>query len=178
MGERLLLGFGADSIKNCGCHGNRKLPLTYNGENDVSMFTSSVLIRSSSNLQVTRTGIKSQTSLNQIRHFVVTCPQIPAGSDQSLWSCVPLSAKKFLIYSNFQTWISLKTSWPVLVKFYVQHQWGGGKAELGLWVDWIKTVVVMATKSSYWLIMGKLVSPFLSHFWSHLRQTCRCPRQA
>ena len=45
--------------QNYDCHGNRKLPLTYNGENYVSMLTPSVLIRSSSNLQVTRAGIKS-----------------------------------------------------------------------------------------------------------------------
>ena len=53
------LGFGAD-----GCHGNRKLPLTYNGENDVSMLTPSVLICSSSNWQVTRTDIKAWTTYN------------------------------------------------------------------------------------------------------------------
>ena len=59
MGERLPLGF----IKT-GCHGNRKLPLTYDGENEVSTLTPSILIRSSSNLQVTRTGIKSRTNSN------------------------------------------------------------------------------------------------------------------
>ena len=49
---------------NCGFHGNRKLPLKYNGENDVCTLTPSVLIRSSSNLQITRTGIKSCTRSN------------------------------------------------------------------------------------------------------------------
>ena len=49
--------------QNYGCHGNRKFPLTYNGENDVSTLTPSVLTRSS-NLQITRTGIKSWTSTN------------------------------------------------------------------------------------------------------------------
>ena len=43
-------------------HGNRKRPLTYNGENDVSTFSLLFLIRSFSNLQVTMTGIKSRTS--------------------------------------------------------------------------------------------------------------------
>ena len=52
--------FWSRFFQNCGCHGNRKHPLTYNGEIDVAMLTPSVLIRSSSNLQVTRTGIKSQ----------------------------------------------------------------------------------------------------------------------
>ena len=50
--------------QNPGFHGNRKYPLTYNGENNVSTPTPSVLIQSSSNLQVTRTGIKSWMSSN------------------------------------------------------------------------------------------------------------------
>ena len=32
----------------------------------------------------------------------------------------------------------------------------GGKAALDFGADWIKTVIVMATKSSYLLIMGKM----------------------
>ena len=45
-------------------HGNRKPLLTYNGENDVSIFSLLFLIRSFLYLQVMRTCIKSQTSLN------------------------------------------------------------------------------------------------------------------
>ena len=56
------LGFGAN--QNCGYHGNRKLPLAYNGENGVPAFSQSHLIGSLSNLQVTRTGIKSLMSSN------------------------------------------------------------------------------------------------------------------
>ena len=50
--------------QNSGFHGNRKRPLTYNWVNDVSIFSLLFLIRSFSNLQVTRTGIKSGTSSN------------------------------------------------------------------------------------------------------------------
>ena len=50
--------------KNSGFHGNRKPPLTYNGENDVSTFSRLFLIRSFLYLQVTRTCIKSRTSSN------------------------------------------------------------------------------------------------------------------
>ena len=50
--------------KNSGFQGNRNCPLTYNGENHVSIFSLLVLIRSLSNSQVTRTGIKSRTSSN------------------------------------------------------------------------------------------------------------------
>ena len=50
--------------QNSGFHGNRKSPLTYNGENDVAIFSRWFLIRSFLYLQVTRTCIKSQTSSN------------------------------------------------------------------------------------------------------------------
>ena len=65
------LGWGKGCVRfwgrldrNSGFHGNRKPPLTYNGENDVSTFSLLFLIRSFLYLQVTRTCIKSQTSLN------------------------------------------------------------------------------------------------------------------
>ena len=47
-----------------GVHGNRKPPLTYNGENGVSTFSRLLLIRSFLYLQVMRTCIKSWTSSN------------------------------------------------------------------------------------------------------------------
>ena len=47
--------------QNSGFHGNRKPPLTYNWENDVSTFSQLLSMRS---LQVTRTCIKSRTSSN------------------------------------------------------------------------------------------------------------------
>ena len=50
--------------QNSGFHGNRKPPLTYNEENDVSTFSGLFLIRSFLYLQVTRTCIKSRTSSN------------------------------------------------------------------------------------------------------------------
>ena len=50
--------------QNYGFHGNRNAPMTYNGENDVSTFSRSFLIRSFLYLQVTRTCIKSRTGSN------------------------------------------------------------------------------------------------------------------
>ena len=65
------LGWGKGCIRfwdkldqNSGFHGNRKHPLTYNGENDVSTFSLLFFIRSVSNLQVMGTGIKSWTFLD------------------------------------------------------------------------------------------------------------------
>ena len=66
-----LLGCGKGCIRfwgrldqNSGFHGNRKPPLTYNGENDVSTFSRLFLTRSFLYLQVTRTCIKSRTRSN------------------------------------------------------------------------------------------------------------------
>ena len=50
--------------QNSGVHGNRKPPLTYNGENGVSTFSRLLLIRSFLYLQVMRTCIKSRMSSN------------------------------------------------------------------------------------------------------------------
>ena len=50
--------------KNSGVHGNRKPPLTYNGEIGVSTFSRLLLIEPFLYLQVTRTCIKSRTSSN------------------------------------------------------------------------------------------------------------------
>ena len=65
------LGWGTGCIwfwgkldQNSGFHGNRKPPLSYNGENDVSTFSRSFLIQSFLYLLITRTCIKSRKSLN------------------------------------------------------------------------------------------------------------------
>ena len=50
--------------QNSGVHGNRKPPLTYNGENIVSTFSRLLLIQSFLYLQVMRTCIRSRTGLN------------------------------------------------------------------------------------------------------------------
>ena len=41
------------------------------------------------------------------------------------------------------------TSWPIGMKFYLKHHWGGGKAPVGFDPDWIRTLVSMATDSSH-----------------------------
>ena len=54
-----------------------------------------------------------------------------------------------------------ETSWPIAIKFYLQHHWGGGKAAWGFGADRFRTLVSMATDSSHRDIMGKTAS---SHF--------------
>ena len=50
------------------------------------------------------------------------------------------------------------TSLLIGMKFYQKHHWGGGKASVCFDPDRIRTLVSMATDSSYRVIMGKTVS--------------------
>ena len=50
-----------------------------------------------------------------------------------------------------------ETSGPIATKFNLKHHWGGGKAALGFEQDRIGTLVSMATDSSQWVIMGKIL---------------------
>ena len=104
------LGWGEGCVRfwgrldqNSGFHSNKKLPLAYNGENDVSTFSRLFLIRSFLYLQVTRTCIKYRTSSNFCHIGPLTtklaCP----------WMTKIL---------HFRTWISLKPvgqSWSNLM---------------------------------------------------------------
>ena len=56
--------FWARSDQNYGFHGNRSLPLSYNGENGVATLATSFLIGSSSFLGITRTTITYWMSSN------------------------------------------------------------------------------------------------------------------
>ena len=62
--EKGCLMFWGRLDQKSGVHGNRKPPLTYNGENGVSTFSRLLFIRSFLYLQVTRTCIKSRMSSN------------------------------------------------------------------------------------------------------------------
>ena len=46
-------------------------------------------------------------------------------------------------------------SWLIVIKFDQKHNWGGGLTPLGFGPDRIRTLVSMATDSSYRVIMGK-----------------------
>ena len=49
------------------------------------------------------------------------------------------------------------TSKPIATKFYLKHHWAGGKAASGFWLDRIGTLVSMASDSSHWVIMEKIL---------------------
>ena len=52
----------------------------------------------------------------------------------------------------------LATSGPIVIKNFLNHHCGGGKAALGFGPDRIGTLVSMATDSSHRVIMGKMLS--------------------
>ena len=43
----------------------------------------------------------------------------------------------------------------MLIRFHLEHHWGGGLASLGFGPDRIRNLVSMATDSSHRIIMGK-----------------------
>ena len=51
-----------------------------------------------------------------------------------------------------------ETSEPIVIKFYLKHHWGRGKAALGFGADQIRTLVSMATDSCHRVKMGKTAS--------------------
>ena len=73
--------------------------------------------------------------------------------DSSLRPCVCPSVRASTL-SNMN--IS-KTSWPIVIKFHLEHYWGTGLAALGFGLDRIRTLVSMATDSSQRVIMGKVL---------------------
>ena len=50
------------------------------------------------------------------------------------------------------------TSRLIRMKFYLKHHWGGGKASVGFYSGWVRTLVSMAADSSHRVIMGKTAS--------------------
>ena len=50
-----------------------------------------------------------------------------------------------------------ETKWPIVIKFHLEHHWGGGSTALGFGLDRVRTLVSMAMDSSHRVIMGKIL---------------------
>ena len=48
-----------------------------------------------------------------------------------------------------------ETSWPIVIKFHLEHHWGEGLSVLGFGPDRIKPLVSMATDNSHRVVMRK-----------------------
>ena len=66
--------------------------------------------------------------------------------------CIRPSVNTFNMNMNISA-----TSRLIATKFYLNNHWGGGNAALGFEQDRIGTLVSMATDSSHWVIMGKIL---------------------
>ena len=136
----------------------KKFPIGLQWENGVSMLACSVLIKSSSKLLVTWTGIKALTSLSlgQIRLLTL--------------ELLALEWQKFYSFELEHLWSQLAILDHILCVASLRVENGCIVFE----ANWIKTLVSMATESPHWLIIGKMVSPpFLSCFWSDPFYTCK-----
>ena len=65
----------------------------------------------------------------------------------------PASVRAF----TFSNIIISETSRPIVIKFNLEHHWGGGLFVLCFGSDRIRTLVSMATDSSHKVIMEKLL---------------------
>ena len=67
----------------------------------------------------------------------------------------PASVCRFVRASTLSNMNIFETSWQIVIKFHLEHHWGGGMTALGFGLDRIRTMVSMATDSSHRVIMGK-----------------------
>ena len=65
-----------------------------------------------------------------------------------------LASVRLLTLSNMNISATIR---PIAIKFYLKHQWGGGKAALVFWPDRIGTLVSMATDSCHRIIMVEIL---------------------
>ena len=67
----------------------------------------------------------------------------------------PASVRPSIRASTLSNMDISETSWPIVIKFHLEHHSGGGLTALGFVLDRIRTLVSMATDSSHRVIIGK-----------------------
>ena len=155
--------------QNCGCHANRKLPLTYNviadpifvrlaGNEDRQKISGEFEFRPDSTTSLELGALEclknSTTSLELgalecLKNFLRPVGQswILVRLDQSLEVSCPWAPKQFLIYLHFQTWISLRPVGQSSSNLFVASMWWGNGC-IRSWVRLDQNWVVVATKGS------------------------------
>ena len=93
---------------------------------------------------------------------IVSSPELKAHGELIVYQssrrlCVCLCVCLSVCLSTLLNINISETSGPIATKFYPKHHWGGRKAALGFWPDWIGTLVFMATDSSHRVIMGSIL---------------------
>ena len=67
----------------------------------------------------------------------------------------PASVRVPLRPSTLSNMNIFETCLPIVIKFHLEHHWGGGLSVLGFGPDRIRTLVSMAIESSHRIILGK-----------------------
>ena len=155
MGERLHKVFGHIGSK-LWFPWQQKLPLTYNGENNVSTFSRLFFIWSFLYLQVTRTCIKSRTSSNFCQIGPLTMELYTLERSHWLWMvkmCLHLFS--VAMNSDFIKLTGNEARHKILDRFEFGRIW---------------PVILELPALQRW---KKMYPAFLSHLWLGLCQTCR-----
>ena len=84
---------------------------------------------------------------------IFSSPEPKAPSELIGWGLSRASVLASVRVSTLTIMNISKTSWPIKIKFHLEHHWGGGLVALGVGPDRIRTLVSMATGSSHRVIM-------------------------
>ena len=80
----------------------------------------------------------------------------------SVRPCVRPSVRPSVRVSTISNVNLSETSRPIKVKFHLKHHWDGESATLGYGLDWIKSLVDMATDSSHSVIKEENIVTILA----------------
>ena len=84
----------------------------------------------------------------------ISSPEPKALGELIVWDSSQRPSVCALTLSNMN--IS-ENSCPIKIKFHLEHHWGRGLTAIGFGQDRIRTLVSMATDSSYRVIIGKIL---------------------
>ena len=74
--------------------------------------------------------------------------------------------------STFSNMNISETSWPIDIKFHLEHHLGGGLAASGFGLDRIRTLVSMATDSSHRVTIATRGGRYVQEHLRKLKATC------
>ena len=86
--------------------------------------------------------------------FIFSSPEPKALGELKGWDSSWLPSVRPSTLSNMN--IS-ETSWPIVIKFDLEHHWGGAMTAFGFGQEGIRTLVFIATDSSHRVIIGKFL---------------------
>ena len=87
---------------------------------------------------------------------VVSSPEPKAQGEPIVWDSSRRPSVRASVRSSTLSNMNIsETSRPIVIKFHLEHHWGGELTALGFGIDRIRTLVSMATDSSPRVIIGK-----------------------